>query len=117
MAKAFFETETIPFVEPGATKPRTPTPQFRHYRPDELVEGKPMRDHLRFAVCYWHSFNWPGSDVFGAGTFDDTAFVLVADHGMQETDPSVRGDWDVDLRAAGIGFRDEGYGFLYLDEQ
>lgn len=29
-----------------------------------------MEDHLRIAVCYWHSFNWPGSDVFGAGTFD-----------------------------------------------
>ncbi len=51
-----------------------------------------------------------------AGVFDDTAFVLVADHGMQETDPEVRGDWDVELRAAGIKFRDEGYGFLYLDD-
>src|SRR5688572_23944363 len=29
-----------------------------------------MEDHLRLAVCMWHSFNWPGSDVFGAGTFD-----------------------------------------------
>src|SRR5665811_308069 len=29
-----------------------------------------MEDHLRIAVCYWHSFNWPGSDVFGTGTFD-----------------------------------------------
>ena len=29
-----------------------------------------MEDHLRIAVCLWHSFNWPGSDVFGAGTFD-----------------------------------------------
>ncbi len=29
-----------------------------------------MEDQLRIAVCYWHSFNWPGSDVFGAGTFD-----------------------------------------------
>ena len=36
-----------------------------------------------------------------SGAFDDTAFVLVADHGMQETDPAVRGDWDVELRAAG----------------
>jgi xylose isomerase len=34
------------------------------------VLGKRMEDHLRIAVCYWHSFNWPGSDVFGAGTFD-----------------------------------------------
>ena len=28
-----------------------------------------MREHLRIAVCYWHSFCWPGSDVFGEGTF------------------------------------------------
>jgi phosphonoacetate hydrolase len=51
-----------------------------------------------------------------AGVFDDTAFVLVADHGMQETDPAVTGDWDVRLRDAGIPFRDEGYGFIYLGE-
>jgi xylose isomerase len=35
-----------------------------------MVLGKRMEDHLRIAVCYWHSFNWPGSDVFGAGTLD-----------------------------------------------
>jgi hypothetical protein len=50
-----------------------------------------------------------------AGVFDDAAFVLVADHGMQETDPAVRGDWDVALRDAGIDVRDEGYCFLYVD--
>jgi len=43
---------------------------FRHYDPDREVLGRRMEDHLRFAVCYWHSFCWPGSDVFGAGTFD-----------------------------------------------
>ena len=37
----------------------------------------------------------------GPGVFDDTAFVLVADHGMEETDPAVSGDWDVALREAG----------------
>ena len=50
-----------------------------------------------------------------AGSFEDTAFVLVADHGMQETNPDVRGDWDVELREAGVDFRDEGYCFLYVD--
>jgi phosphonoacetate hydrolase len=49
-----------------------------------------------------------------AGVFDDTAFVLVADHGMEENDPSCRGDWDVSLRDAGLKVRDEAYGFLYL---
>ena len=43
---------------------------YRVYDPDRMVGGKRMEDHLRIAVCYWHSFNWPGSDVFGAGTFD-----------------------------------------------
>ena len=43
---------------------------FKVYEPDRIVLGKRMEDHLRVAVCYWHSFNWPGSDIFGAGTFD-----------------------------------------------
>jgi xylose isomerase len=43
---------------------------FKVYDPDRMVLGKRMEDHLRMAVCYWHSFNWPGSDVFGEGTFD-----------------------------------------------
>jgi predicted AlkP superfamily pyrophosphatase or phosphodiesterase len=48
------------------------------------------------------------------GVLDDTAFMLVADHGMEESDPSCTGDWDVALRAAGLAVRDEGYGFLYF---
>jgi xylose isomerase len=43
---------------------------FRVYDPDRMVLGKRMEDHLRIAVCLWHSFNWPGTDVFGSGTFD-----------------------------------------------
>jgi xylose isomerase len=43
---------------------------YRVYDPDRLVLGKRMEDQLRIAVCYWHSFSWPGSDVFGSGTFD-----------------------------------------------
>jgi xylose isomerase len=43
---------------------------FRHYNPDEVVMGKRMEDHLRFAVAYWHSFAWPGGDPFGGQTFD-----------------------------------------------
>ena len=42
------------------------------------------------------------------------AFFLVADHGMEESDPAVRGDWDVALAEAQVVVRDEGYGFLYL---
>ncbi len=49
-----------------------------------------------------------------SGRWEETAFVLVADHGMGETDPGVRGDWGPALEARGVRARDEGYGFLYL---
>jgi predicted AlkP superfamily pyrophosphatase or phosphodiesterase len=53
--------------------------------------------------------------VEAAGAFDTTAFCLVADHGMEENDLAVVGDWGDVLRAAGVNFRDEASGFLYLD--
>ena len=43
---------------------------FRHYNPDEVVLGKRLEDHLRFAVAYWHSFAWEGGDPFGGPTFE-----------------------------------------------
>jgi phosphonoacetate hydrolase len=49
-----------------------------------------------------------------AGVWEDTAFFLVADHGMEESDPAVRGDWDVALAEAEVVVRDEGSVFLYL---
>jgi len=42
---------------------------YRWYDPDRIVAGKRMEDQLRFAVCYWHSFCWPGGDAFGGETF------------------------------------------------
>ncbi len=42
---------------------------YRFYDKDKVVLGKRMEDHLRFAICFWHTFCWPGSDVFGGGTF------------------------------------------------
>jgi len=67
MPEPFFpEVEPIRYGDPGSTNALA----FRHYDPDRVVLGKRMADHLRFAVCYWHSFCWPGDDVFGAGTFD-----------------------------------------------
>ncbi len=41
---------------------------FRVYDKNREVLGKPMQQWLRCAVCYWHSFNWPGQDIFGTGT-------------------------------------------------
>jgi predicted AlkP superfamily pyrophosphatase or phosphodiesterase len=49
-----------------------------------------------------------------SGALDRTAFFLVADHGMEETDPTVTGDWGPGLADAGISYRDEAFGFIYL---
>jgi xylose isomerase len=60
---AFPDVPKIKFDGPDSKNPLA----FRHYNPDELIEGKPMRDHLRFAVCYWHTFRGKGGDPFGPG--------------------------------------------------
>ncbi|MEN1682184.1 MAG: xylose isomerase, partial [Planctomycetota bacterium] len=61
---AFPEIDRIPFEGPESKNPLA----FRFYNPDEPVEGKPMKDHLRFSVVYWHTFRGTGADPFGAGT-------------------------------------------------
>lgn len=67
MTTGFFNGITnIPFEGADSTSPLA----FRHYNPDEVVLGKRMEDHLRFAACYWHNFCWPGGDPFGGQTFD-----------------------------------------------
>ena len=41
---------------------------FKYYNPDQIVAGKTMREHFKFAIAYWHSFCGQGSDPFGPGT-------------------------------------------------
>ncbi len=49
--------------------PQTNNPlAFRHYNPDELIDGRTMAEHLRFSIAYWHAFRGVGSDPFGPGT-------------------------------------------------
>ncbi|MEJ6478987.1 MAG: xylose isomerase, partial [Octadecabacter sp.] len=57
-------------IEPVTYDPDATGLAYRHYDPSEMIGGKSMRDHLRFAVCYWHSFVWDGNDPFGGQTFD-----------------------------------------------
>jgi xylose isomerase len=64
MKPAFPDVNKIAYEGPASKNPLA----FKHYQPDELVEGKPMREHLRFSVAYWHSFRGTGSDPFGAPT-------------------------------------------------
>lgn len=67
MATGFFgDIAKIKYEGPESTNPLA----FRHYNPDEIVMGKRMEDHLRFAVAYWHTFVWPGGDPFGGQTFE-----------------------------------------------
>ncbi|HVU71784.1 MAG TPA: alkaline phosphatase family protein [Mycobacteriales bacterium] len=52
--------------------------------------------------------------VESRGLLDQVTVLMTADHGMAEADPACTGDWDEALREAGIPFRDESYGFIYL---
>jgi xylose isomerase len=43
---------------------------FKYYDPEKIVSGKPMKEHLRFAMSYWHTLTGEGSDPFGTGTME-----------------------------------------------
>ena len=64
-ATYFGSVEPIRYEGPESDNPLA----FRYYDNDRVVLGKRMEDHLRPAICYWHSFAWDGNDIFGAGTF------------------------------------------------
>ncbi len=89
---------------------------YRHYNPDEIVLGKRMAEHLRFAVCYWHTFVWQGNDPFGGQTLQrpwfgdtmalarlkaDVAFEMFATLGVPYFSFH-----DLDVRPEGDTFRD-----------
>jgi xylose isomerase len=59
----FPDVPAIKYEGPDSKNPLA----FRHYNPAEVVEGKTMADHMRFAVCYWHTMCGTGSDPFGPG--------------------------------------------------
>jgi xylose isomerase len=64
-ARAHFPSvPVIPYEGPGTDNPLA----FRHYNPDEVIEGRTMAEHLRFSIAYWHAFRGVGADPFGPGT-------------------------------------------------
>src|SRR5271155_4256627 len=72
MGTGFFgDVAPIQYEGPASENPFA----YRHYDATRLVLGKTMADHLRPAVCYWHNFAWPGSDMFGAPTFERPWFA------------------------------------------
>ncbi len=64
MASYFKEVQKIEFEGSRSDNPLA----FKYYNPEEVVAGKKMEDHLRFAVAYWHTFQGTGADPFGVGT-------------------------------------------------
>lgn len=83
MSTGFFgDIDRIAFEGTDSTNPLA----FRYYQPDEVVLGKRMEDHLRFAVCYWHTFVWPGLDPFGGQTFDRPWFGDTMDKAKLKAD-------------------------------
>ncbi len=65
-ASYFADIPKVEFKGPDSEDPFS----YRYYDRSQIVLGKTMEEHLRFAVCYWHTFCWDGFDVFGAGTFN-----------------------------------------------
>lgn len=64
MAKYFPDVKKIKYEGEDSTNPLA----FKHYDPDEVVMDKTMAEHLRFSVCYWHTFKGLGRDPFGIET-------------------------------------------------
>ncbi len=63
MPAAFPKISRIEYEGPRSKNPLA----FRHYNPEENVEGKTMKEQLRFSVTYWHTFRGLGADMFGVG--------------------------------------------------
>ena len=66
MAEFFKGIRKIKFEGRKSTNPLA----FKWYNENQVVAGKTMKEHLRFAVCYWHTFCGTGGDPFGVGTKD-----------------------------------------------
>lgn len=62
----FNDIAPVKFEGENSTNPLA----YRHYNPDEVILGKRMEEHLRFAIAWWHSFAWEGGDPFGGQTFE-----------------------------------------------
>lgn len=66
--KKYSEIQKIPYEGPKSKEPFA----FKYYNPEEVIAGKKMRDHLKFALSYWHTINYSGTDMFGGDTEDKT---------------------------------------------
>jgi xylose isomerase len=91
---------------------------YRVYDRDRVVHNKRMEDWLKIAVCYWQSFNWPGTDIFGAGTLPRPWLGVPATQAMADEKLDAAFDFfarlgvpyftfhDVDAMASATGLRE-----------
>jgi xylose isomerase len=78
----FGNTAPVRFEGPDSDNPLA----YRHYDKDALILGKRMEDHLRPAVCYWHSFGFSGADPFGGQTIERPWFGEDLEHARLKAD-------------------------------
>ena len=83
MSEFFKDIGKIAYEGKNSTNPLS----FKYYNPDEMIAGKPMKEHLKFALSWWHTMGGDGTDMFGCGT---------ADKSWGESDPSARAQAKVD---------------------
>ncbi|HKM32823.1 MAG TPA: xylose isomerase [Oscillospiraceae bacterium] len=63
--------KTIPKISYEGKDSKNPL-SFKFYNAEEIINGKSMREHMRFALSYWHTLGGEGADMFGRGTADKT---------------------------------------------
>ena len=73
--KEFFPE--IPYIKYEGPKSKNPF-AFRYYDPDRVINGKKMREHLKFALSYWHTMCGDGTDMFGRGRFTRTRLTQLS---------------------------------------
>lgn len=83
MSEFFKDIGKIAYEGKNSTNPLS----FKYYNPDEMIAGKPMKEHLKFALSWWHTMGGDGTDMFGCGT---------ADKSWGESDLSTRAKAKVD---------------------
>ena len=62
----FDNIPVIPYEGPNSTNPLA----FKYYNPEQIVMGKTMKEHLPFAMAWWHNLCAGGTDMFGRDTAD-----------------------------------------------
>ncbi|HNX64203.1 MAG TPA: xylose isomerase [Oscillospiraceae bacterium] len=83
MKEYFSGISKIPYEGKDSTNPLS----FKYYNPEEVINGKTMREQMKFALSWWHTMGGDGTDMFGCGT---------ADKAWGETDPEKRSIAKVD---------------------